>query len=234
MRASHYLALAGLELDQPERADQQAEALNALRGEVPAERDALYRFQVPELGEGGACSLFGQLAEEPYDLRPILGGESAANDQLLADLNAAAEQLTGQTGVDWLGLYARRTNPQGEEVLVKLAYRGAPSRAEFPLNPEFATISNNSTVGLSGKGRLIQSVADYLAQGGEYYTCDPKVQAELCIPLFDKQDRVIGILDAEAFTANFFDPSRLAALVGLALWTQQRLSNPSTSTDTAD
>ena len=38
-----------------------------------------WQYQVPELGEGGACSLFGQLADEPYDLSAILGGQTADN-----------------------------------------------------------------------------------------------------------------------------------------------------------
>jgi len=223
MRASHYLALSDLSLNTPDQADAQAEALNEIAAQPPADIDSLYRFQVPELGEGGACSLFGALADEPYDLRAILGGENEQNSRLLAALKSAVDQISEQTGTDWLGIYSRRTNPEGEEVLVKMAYMGAPSRAEFPLNPDFAAISNNSTVGLSGKGRLIQSVKAYLADGGEYYTCDPKVQAELCIPLFNDNDEVIGILDAEAFTAEFFDEKRLTAFIGLALWAQERL-----------
>ena len=75
-------------------------------------------------------------------------------------------------------------------MLVKLSYFGAPSRAEFPLTDEFAAISNNSTVGLSGKARIINDVPAYLTKGGEYYTCDPKVLAEACIPLFDAQGQV--------------------------------------------
>lgn len=223
MRADQYLALSGLSLAYPENADQQAEGMAALKATLPDAVDNLYRFQVPELGEGGACSLFGEMAEEPYDLSLILGGESTENSQLLADMKAAVDQIASSTDTDWLGIYARRTNPEGEEVLVKLAYMGAASRAEFPLNAEFAALSNNSTVGLSGKGRLIQSVNDYREQGGEYYTCDPKVQAELCIPLFSDTGEVIGILDAEAFSEQFFNETRLSTFIALALWAQRRL-----------
>jgi len=223
MQASHYLKLSGLSLATPELADQQAENMLMQAAALPDDMNPLYSFQVPELGEGGTCSLFGALADEPYDLRNILGGENAANSQLLADLNAAVQKVAEQTGTDWAGIYSRRVNSEGEEVLVKMAYIGAPSRAEFPLNPDFAALSNNSTVGLTGNGRLIQSVNEYRAAGGEYYTCDPKVQAELCIPLFNEQDEVIGILDAEAFSEHFFDESRLSAFIALALWAQSRL-----------
>lgn len=176
-----------------------------------------WQFRVPELGEGGSCSLFGQLADEPYDLRPILGGETPANQQLLAAVTAVVRFYQAQSSSHWFGVYQRRVNPAGESVLVKLAYFGAESRAEFPLTPEFAAISNNSTVGLSGQGRIINDVAAYLAQGGEYYTCDPKVQAEACLPLVDAAGTVIGIIDSEAFSQNLFHGKELALLVAVAL-----------------
>lgn len=224
MHAVQYLTLSGLSLNNPDSANTQADAMQTLSATLPDDLRSLYQFQVPELGEGGACSLFGVLDETPYDRAPVLGGVNPENSQLLADLQAAVDHIAGQTRADWLGIYARRTNPAGEDVLVKMAYTGAPSRAEFPLTPAFAALSNNSTVGLSGKGRLIQSVKDYRREGGEYYTCDPKVQAELCIPLFDANGNVIGIIDAEAFSEQFFDDNHLSAFIALALWSQQRLS----------
>lgn len=174
-------------------------------------------FRVPELGEGGSCSLFGQLADEPYDLTPILGGQTDANQQLLAKVTAIVQFYQVNSASHWFGVYQRRHNPAGETVLVKLAYFGAESRAEFPLTAEFAAISNNSTVGLSGQGRIINDVAAYLAQGGEYYTCDPKVQAEACLPLVDASGEVVGIIDSEAFTQNLFDGKELALLIAVAL-----------------
>ncbi|WP_115719770.1 GAF domain-containing protein [Gallaecimonas mangrovi] len=220
MNAERYIELSGLTLSAQGQAiaNKTAEALDALAPLAGGTELAHYVFKVPELGEGGACSLFGQLADEPYDLRPILGGKNADNDALLARLNAAVAHITAQTQVDWLGLYPAKTNADGDKVLVKAAYRGAPSRAEFPLNAQFATISNNATVGLTGKGRLIQDVAGYLKEGGEYYTCDPKVQAELCIPLYNDSGDTIGILDAEAFSPHYFDDHKLGIFVGLALW----------------
>ena len=176
-----------------------------------------WQFRVPELGEGGSCSLFGQLADEPYDLTPILGGKTDANQQLLAKVTAIVQFYQANSASHWFGVYQRRTNPAGETVLVKLAYFGAESRAEFPLTAEFAAISNNSTVGLSGQGRIINDVAAYLAQGGEYYTCDPKVQAEACLPLVGASGEVVGIIDSEAFSQNLFHGKELALLIAVAL-----------------
>jgi putative methionine-R-sulfoxide reductase with GAF domain len=176
-----------------------------------------WQYQVPELGEGGACSLFGQLAAEPYDLSLILGGQTAANQRLLSQLAVVTSFYQQHSQSNWFGIYQRRVNPQGELVLVKLSYFGAPSRAEFPLTTEFAAISNNVTVGLSGKARIINDVPAYLALGGEYYTCDPKVLAEACIPLFDAAQQVTGIIDSEAFAKDMFTGQELALLIATAL-----------------
>jgi L-methionine (R)-S-oxide reductase len=218
MQAFEYLQRSGL-LD--EYGDINAEVERARQGLTQylqtATSEVRWQFQVPELGEGGACSLFGQLAAEPYSLLPILGGQTPANELSLGKLGAIANYYQQHSAQDWFGIYQARYNTAAEPVLVKLAYYGAPSRAEFPLNSEFAKISNNSTVGLSGQGRVINSVPAYLAAGGEYYTCDPKVQAEACLPLFDQSGKITGIVDAEHFHKNVFTADAMALLVAVCL-----------------
>ncbi|MDP5206517.1 histidine kinase, partial [Alishewanella sp. SMS9] len=120
-------------------------------------------------------------------------------------------------GLAWFGIYQARANLEQEMVLVKLSYFGAASRAEFPLNTEFAKISNNSTVGLTGQARVINDVAAYLQQGGEYYTCDPKVKAEACLPLFAQSGKIVGIIDAEDLKQQVFTAEALALLVAVCL-----------------
>ncbi len=176
-----------------------------------------WQYRVPELGEGGACSLFGVLDPEPYDLRPILGGDSAETQAALQQLQVVTQYYQQRSGLDWFGIYQARPNTTGQDVLVKLAYYGAPSRAEFPLNADFAQISNNSSVGLSGKARVINDVSAYLAQGGEYYTCDPKVQAEACLPLLTQSGKIVGIIDAEDFRKNVFTADAMALLVAVCV-----------------
>ncbi len=176
-----------------------------------------WQYKVPELGEGGACSLFGQLADEAYDLTAILGGQTPQTQQALQTLTKITAFYREHSGLDWFGIYQARINAENESVLVKLAYYGAASRAEFPLNSEFAKISNNSTVGLSGKAKVINDVAAYLGTGGEYYTCDPKVQAEACLPLFDQSGKITGIVDAEDFNKNVFTADAMALLVAVCL-----------------
>ncbi|WNO61482.1 histidine kinase [Rheinheimera sp. MMS21-TC3] len=182
-----------------------------------------WQYQVPELGEGGACSIFAQLQPEPYDLTHILPDNSAQTEQALSKLQALTNYYQQQSGLDWFGIYQARLNSQGDKVLVKLAYYGAASRAEFPLNAEFAKHSNNSTVGLSGIAKIINNVADYVASGGEYYTCDPKVNAEACLPLFDQSGKIVGIIDAEDFNNNVFTTDAIALLVAICITVPQYL-----------
>jgi len=189
---------------------------DALRALTPDPAAVQWQYRVPELGEGGSCSLFGQLAAAPYDLAATLGGATPANQQLLAGVTALVAYYRAHSASHWFGVYQARTLADGSRALVKLAYFGAESRAEFPLTPEFAQISNNSAVGLSGRGRVINDVARYVADGGEYYTCDPKVQAEACLPLFGSAGQVVGIIDSEAFAQGFFSGPELALLLAVA------------------
>lgn len=183
---------------------------------APAEPASLYQYRVPELGENGACSLPDQLAAEPYDLAATLGGISHETSIRLATLQRLVAQLVAETGSGWLGIYQARDLASGP-ALVKLAYAGKPSRAEFPLNPAFAEHSNNSAVGLSGQGRIIANVDSYVAEGGAYYTCDAEVQSEACLPLFGDDGRLVGIIDAEDNRRDFFAGATLERLVALCL-----------------
>jgi putative methionine-R-sulfoxide reductase with GAF domain len=165
-------------------------------GELPPDfnQDTLYSYPVPMMSEDGSCSLIEELAPVPYDLTMILGGRNEATTRKLLLLNQVVEHGTQMCGADWLGIYQARTNTMQHRVLVKLAYRGRPSRAEFPLTPEFALGSTNSTVGLEGSARVIDDVTAYTAEGGGFYVCDDKVQSEACLPMFDEAGLIIGIL----------------------------------------
>ncbi len=218
MSINLYLEQSGLSalLQGQETAIEQAVTLLKTQlAAVPAPA-VTWSYQVPELGEGGACSLFGQLADEPYDLAATLG-QSEATAAALSQLTAVVQNYQQSNDSDWFGIYQKRQNPQGETVLVKLAYFGAASRAEFPLTAEFAQISNNSTVGLTGKAKVINDVTAYLTAGGEYYTCDPKVLSEACLPLLNSKGELAGIIDAEAFKRQAYHTDALVRLVAICL-----------------
>ena len=185
--------------------------------------ETLYTYAVPMLSEDGTCSLLEEVAPMPYDLSAILGGRSAANTRKLLLLNQLVEHATQLTGVDWLGVYQARTlpatagTPSGARVLVKLAYRGRASRAEFPLTAEFAKGSTNSAVALTGAAKLIDDVTAHKAAGGAFYVCDDAVQSELCVPMFDDAGAVIGVIDAEAGPLRFFNADRQTVVVAMAM-----------------
>ena len=102
-------------------------------------------------------------------------------------------------------------------MLVKVAYVGRPSRAEFPLTREFAERSTNSTVGLTGRATVIDDVGKHVEAGGGFYVCDDGMQSEACVPILDAARQVSGIVDAEAKPRGFFGGERLAVLAALAI-----------------
>ena len=178
---------------------------------------SLYTYSVPMLTEDGTCSVVDQLAPVPYDLTPILGGRSDQTTRRLSLLERLVERAQETTGAEWVGIYQRRTRPAGGEVLVKLAYVGRPSRAEFPLTREFAEKSTNSTVGLTGRATVIEDVSKHVEAGGGFYVCDDGVQSEACVPILDASQAVTGIVDVEANPKGFFGADRLAVVAALAL-----------------
>ena len=220
-RIADYLRLAGLESLSARTGDVERAVRDLVdaMGEKVDVGDAatLYEYQVPMMSEDGTCSVVDQMAPVPYDLASILGGRSDQTTRRLALLERLVERTQETTGADWVGVYQRRTNPAGVPVLVKVAYVGRPSRAEFPLTTEFAERSTNSTVGLTGRATVIDDVGKHVEAGGGFYVCDDGVQSEACVPILDAQRQVIGIVDAEANPKGFFGADRLAVVAALAV-----------------
>jgi L-methionine (R)-S-oxide reductase len=178
---------------------------------------SLYSYPVPMMTEDGTCSVVDELAPVPYDLATMLGGRTEQTTRRLALMERLVERVQETTGADWVGIYQRRVNPAGVPVLVKVAYVGRPSRAEFPLTTEFAQRSTNSTVGLTGRATVIDDVAKHVEAGGGFYVCDDGVQSEACLPILDPDRQVIGIVDVEAKPKAFFGAERLAVVAALAV-----------------
>lgn len=195
------------------------------KASIPATPHALsrlYTYKVPKLSADGSCSLVNELEATPYDLADALGGRGMRATLSLMVLNGFLDTAQQQSGLDWLGVYQARARGPGR-ALVKLAARGVPSRAEFPLTDAFAAKSNNVAVALSGQPRVIADVKAHLASGGAYYECDPKVLSEACLPVFARDGAVVGVVDAEHSTANAFDEARLGWVVALACEAAQHL-----------
>lgn len=190
--------------------------------------EKLFSYQVPELTADGCGRMDGTLAPEPYDLKKVFGYPPVASNgdlrgkketRQLFILDSVVERVIDDVGVNWLGFYQRRKGLCGKEALVKLAYRGMESRAEFPLTREFAQKSNNATVGMTGQGVVINDIERYLwEEGGPYYQCDGRTHSEVCLPVFSPSgEDVIGIIDAESYERNKFSEAEIAMLVGTSI-----------------
>jgi len=178
----------------------------------------LYFYKVPKLAEGGSCSIKNELEE--FNLNTICPGSDISEKELqthsntlrIYALNLIVEKLHQDLdGVDWLGIYRKVVSPGSTNsyILVKEAYKGSESRGLFPLTDQFAEQSNNSWVGINGKGKLIQDIRKY---SGPYYECNSKVLSELCVPIFDEekeQGEVIGIIDVESHQTDYFTPKKV-------------------------
>ncbi|MBE0362608.1 hypothetical protein PULV_a0137 [Pseudoalteromonas ulvae UL12] len=208
---SSYLSTAGLECP-VSLIESKIELIQTYLAQHGLDTKAPLNYYVPELGEGGSCSLFGHLQAEPFELSSVVNITDDKNLERLNCLQAIVDCVVKESQVDWFGIYQKVTH-DSQQQLVKLAYFGAESRACFPLNETFAALSNNVKVGLSKRARVINDIPTYLTEGGEYYTCDPKVLAESCLPLLSGDNQLLGIIDAEAFKLHFFDDEQLALLI---------------------
>ena len=220
-RVATYLRVAGLESLSPRSGDVERAVRDLLEamGEKVAmgNAESLYTYTVPMLSEDGTCSLVDELAPVPYDLTAVLGGRDEQTTRRLSLLGRLVERVQETTGAEWVGVYQRRIGAAGVPVLVKVAYVGRPSRAEFPLTTEFAGRSTNSTVGLTGRATVIDDVSKHVEAGGGFYVCDDGVQSEACVPILDADRQVVGIVDAEASPRGFFGAERLAVVAALAI-----------------
>ncbi len=220
-RIADFLRVAGLEslMGRVAEVELAVRDLVEAMGEKVAVGDGatLYAYSVPMMTEDGTCSVVNEVAPVPYDLGVILGGRTEQTTRRLALLERLVNRAQETSGAVWVGVYQRRTNPGGVAVLVKVAYVGRPSRAEFPLTQEFAQRSTNSTVGLTGRATVIDDVGKHVEAGGGFYVCDDGVQAEACVPILDEKRQVVGIVDAEALQRGFFGAERLAVIAALAI-----------------
>ena len=223
IRLEIYLKLAQLDLDgdglDRSVADYVRKFLAATHENIPTRReDKLYVYEVPKVSSNGTCSISSTPALETYDLTDIIGGRTQRTTRKLDILNSMVNSAAAAMSVDWLGIYQTFAKQDGSRVLVKLAYHGAVSRAEFPLTEEFAAQSNNSTVGMSGTAKIINDIPKYVESGGPYYNCDSRVKAEACMPLFSRETgHIVGIIDAEAWRTGFFSDQTLAPLLALCM-----------------
>ena len=206
-----YLERAGLTVSKDFSVETFLKKASDVLNEKKEEDPKLLSYVVPKMTPDGTCSLPDDLDPNPYNLgKTLLKNDFAETETLdfVSRVDALVMYLHTAVGSDWTGVYKRLMTPEGA-TLVKIAYRGRPSRAEFPWTDSFASHSNNSTVALSGKAVVVSSVKKHQEAGNPYYECDADVQSELCVPLFSDDGEISGIIDLESFKENHFNDERI-------------------------
>lgn len=188
---------------------------------------ALFTYRIPRVTLGDTCAK--SLEPEPFDLHRALTGRpfdpeavDAALAERISKLASIVKHVARCTTAEWVGVYrvvksdvtAYPVLSGSETTLLKEAYVGAPSRPFFPLTEEFASKSNNSTVGRSGVAVIIQDTRR-IGDDTPYYSCDGSVRSELCAPILDSDGSVIGIMDVESFAPSFFTPERVSFVLDM-------------------
>ena len=158
--------------------------------------DHLLRYIQPKLDPDGNCPIVKEPGDE-YDLTTLL--ENPKQKPLLMDLVVRLDRLVRwvnqQNDVSWLGVYL-----QHGDNLIKYAYQGAMSKAEFEISIENREKSVNARVFMDDKPVVIEDV--FKVDG--YYRCDASVRAELCCPIHGKDGKPMGIFDCEDKRVGFF------------------------------
>ncbi|KAG2388570.1 hypothetical protein C9374_000009 [Naegleria lovaniensis] len=172
----------------------------------------LFKYDVPKKTPGAfACSRAKD--EKQFDLLQCAFGMEHVNpkdDRVIALakfihlLYEIVNALQKEVQCEWLGIYKNI-----HSCLYKMSYYGKFSRADFPIDEEHAKASTNSFVALNGVVVTWEDVNSASDSGQPYYSCDTMVQAECCLPIYDETNsKVIGIIDAEAHSKQFFSLER--------------------------
>ncbi len=159
--------------------------------------DHLFSYQQPQLNEDGSCPIV-KVPGEMFDLSQLVetdDGRDLLRD-LLIRLNRLVHFVTGQTKVDWFGIYLHHHGN-----LIKYAYQGSMSKGEFPISKEHYETSLNTRVFMDASAHHIADVEHY---DGPYYRCDAMVKSEFCCPILNSAGETVGIFDCEAHETNFF------------------------------
>ncbi|MBK9038095.1 MAG: hypothetical protein IPL83_02855 [Bdellovibrionales bacterium] len=186
---------------------------------------APHEYRVPEISGDSSCSW--NMLPHPFDLKWVFHFNEKSQLRLNR-LYSGLHWLQGKCQLDWLGIYQEQANllipsylndfygnDPSVPFLVKICYLGAPSRAIFPLNDDYARRSNNCSTYMNRHHALIQDLDQALSQALTYYECDSRVKSELCLPL-TSQGSLVGVLDMESFTRDFFVTERVLPCLALA------------------
>lgn len=107
-------------------------------------------------------------------------------------VDALWDEFAGEP-YSWVGFYLPA--PNGQELILG-AHRDKPACSPLPLNGVCGTVFK------TGQGIV---VADVKALGSAHIECDPKNLSEVCVPAFDKDGKVLAVLDVDSERPAAFD-----------------------------
>lgn len=225
----YFMSIGLQDIEQPTQQEEHVNIVQHVMQQTPPtsftdeELIKLWSYRIPEVSEDGSCSLVEQLQPEPFNLachlygiKKISASEIPHNASVAQwRLNEIMGRLSELTQVDWLGVYSRFTHQAGaDDGLVKLAYRGEPSRPIFPINEEFLAKSSNSLTAHHNRARVITDTRSK-SNDTPYYECDHKVRSESCLPIIDPTTgRNLGIIDAESWKPAHANSDRVMWEIG--------------------
>jgi L-methionine (R)-S-oxide reductase len=192
----------------------------------------LSSYRIPKLAnkneeeEDGLCGI--GLEKEPFEILNVLltlDISRKREEELirLKRLRLVLSALKTCVDADWIGVYETTIESEKKfEQLLKLTYLGAPSRAYFPLTESFAKNSNNSTSCLRKECIVIHDVTRATRktlskeESIPYYTCDTRVQSEVCAPILTRDGKCIGLIDCESWKSENFTNEKINTILQTA------------------
>lgn len=117
----------------------------------------------------------------------------ARHDRLMREIvEALWEQFAGSP-YSWCGFYV--LSPDASQ-LVLGHHRDKPACSPIPMH---------GVCGEALKTGKTQLVPDVKALGDKHIECDPRNQSEIAVPVFDKKNKVWGVLDVDSESKAAFD-----------------------------
>lgn len=114
-------------------------------------------------------------------------------DRLMRHIVDALWDQFGNNPYSWCGFYTLQ--PDGEALILG-AHRDKPACSPLPMHGVCGQVAK------SGKA---MNVPDVKALGEAHIVCDPRNVSELCLPVYNKDQKLFAVFDVDSTQPNAFD-----------------------------
>jgi len=142
---------------------------------------------------------YAQLSSALIPTSGVSSGVSSAREHAMRRFVDVAWPALSPQGVSWIGFYFK--DPGRDSMTL------GPCRTK----PACSPIGMHGVCGRGWLSRRSIVVRDVKVLGNDYVACDPRDQAELVIPLFDR-GVCYGVLDVDSFDVGAFTEADVVAL----------------------